>query len=51
MTREEQLEEALQDLLDAVTDAKEAGCIDHLDCMNDGGEAFHDAMQRARDLV
>lgn len=52
MTDDERiLEVCLHNLVLALEEATDAGCIDHLDCMDDGGEAFHTALSDAKQAL
>lgn len=51
MGREEQLEEAIADLVAAMKKSVREGSTDHLDCHNDGGAFWYDAIDNAEKLL
>ena len=51
MDREEQLEECIRTLLAAMKEAHDVGCVDHLDCADDGGAFWYDAIEEAKALL
>lgn len=49
--RECQLVNALSDLINAIANAKEAGCIDHIDCWNEAEQLWFVPLDIAARLV
>lgn len=48
---EEALRRALRDCLDAMKKSQDEGCTDHLDCADDGGSFWYDAIAQAEGLL
>ena len=51
MTREQELMQAVTDLLAAMKKAVDIGCVDHLDCADDGGAFWYDAMEQEKEVL
>lgn len=51
MLREQKLENAVRSLLAAIKEAQDAGCIDHLDCCDDGGDFWYNAIEAANESL
>jgi len=51
MTREQELEAMVERLVAAMKEAHNVGCVDHLDCCDDGGEFWYGAIEDAKALL
>lgn len=51
MDREERLEEAIAELVAAMKKSVREGSTDHLDCHDDGGEFWYNAIDNAEKLL
>jgi len=51
MSREEQLEEVVSKLVAAMKKSVDEGSTDHLDCHDDGGAFWYDAIDEAKALI
>ena len=45
------LRQALQGCINAMKKSKEVGCTDHLDCCDDAGAFWYDAIENAKTLL
>jgi hypothetical protein len=50
-SREDQLEAVVKQLADAMKEAMHVGCVDHLDCAEDGGDFWYNALDRASEIL
>lgn len=41
----------IRELLEAMKEAERVGCVDHLDCCDDGGAFWYDAVERAEEAL
>lgn len=45
------LKQIIKELLDAMHESEKCGCTDHLDCCDDGGAFWYDAIKRAKEAL
>lgn len=45
------LKRALKDCIEAMKRAQDEGVVDHLDCCDDGGQFWYDALQNAESMM
>ena len=43
--------EIIRELIAAMEEAKNVGCVDHLDCCGDGGNFWYDAIENGKNAL